>query len=149
MCFLSACCHPNGPVQLVPTVPVIALMALCTVEFSLDQLQNLVGHVHAWSQRAARLVYFECKHYANSPGSWTAFWRKSVSGTHCFPAVLKSGHRLIHCLLTDWHEHLDLWAIFQLNLMGHKDSREARLLWTHGLLNLKLLAYITVTAYSY
>lgn len=112
------------------------------------------GSVHSWIltgpitesgwscpclEPTCRLVYFECKHYANSPGSWTAFWRKSVRNTR-FSASFKirpqTGFSIVCSVLTDWHEHLDLWAIFQLNLMGHKYSREARLLWTHGLSNL-------------
>jgi len=66
--FLQAVIQMRQSVQLVPTVPVMALKALCTVEFSMDQLQNLVGHVHAWSkwlEQIFRLVYFECKRYAN------------------------------------------------------------------------------------
>lgn len=48
-----ASCHPNGSVQQVPTVPIMALNPLCAAEFSTDQLQTLVGRVHAWSQCAA------------------------------------------------------------------------------------------------
>jgi len=51
--FLQAVIQMRQSVQLVPTVPVMALKALCTVEFSMDQLQNLVGHVHAWSKYSA------------------------------------------------------------------------------------------------
>lgn len=91
MGFVSASCHPNGSVQLVHTVPLMALKALCTAEFSMDQLQNLVGRVHAWSQCAAWFILsvsimqilFEFEQCCEG----------RVCQQHSFLPVLKSGHR--------------------------------------------------------
>lgn len=145
MCFLSACCHPNGSVQLVPTVPMMALKALCAVEFSLDQLQNLVGHVCAWSQRAAWCILSV---------SIITLCRKSVSATHCFPPVLKSGHRRAF----PFSAHRLAWkfgfvSIFPVKSDGawrFKRSTVTLNTWAFKFdeSNWKLHAYFTVTAYS-
>lgn len=102
-----------------------------------------------------RLVYFECKYYANSTGSWTALCRKSVSATHCFPPVLKSGHRRAF----PFSAHRLAWKFgFVSNFPVKSDGawrfkRSTVTLNTWAFKfdesNWKLHAYFTVTPYSY
>lgn len=115
-------------------------------------LDGFEGSVHCWIlngpitesgwscprlEPMCRLVYFECKHYANSLRIWTVLWRKSVSTAHGFLPVLKSGHRHIAVPLSanrsTWK--FGLVSNFPLDLMGYEDSGEAHLVWTHGLSN--------------